>query len=164
MILHIVSLSKHNICLISAGQSLHIKENTTIVRLFVKAKDLAMQHIKIMIFILAFHSLWASANDGLTFKCEFKTSFSTKAWPDEKINVQKGKGFSEPLYFTEIKSNNQHAKMIGNAGTASVYVIMDSEKIHLIELTPALNIVVTTIFYNEKICLLYTSPSPRDRG
>ena len=83
-----------------------------------------------------------------TLKCIYDFSISAE-YKDGKWKSEKNKGFS--FVFTSINVQNQSARLIGNAGSAEVNVVATTKAITFVELTPAGNYNLTSLFLPYKL-------------
>ena len=117
---------------------------------------------KISIFI-AIQFLFAFLVQAETFsvRCKFTNGQATdfdKSLP----NTKKSNDMSE-LIFDQIDSTKNTARLVGSLGAQTVEMISGADLIHLIELTNAGNMNITTIFGTSKILSKKTFPVVHSR-
>jgi hypothetical protein len=83
-----------------------------------------------------------------TLKCIYDFSISAQ-YKDGKWESEKNKGFNFVL--TNINIQNRSASIIGNAGSAGIDVVATTKAITFVELTPAGNYNLTSIFLPYKL-------------
>ena len=83
-----------------------------------------------------------------TMKCIYEFSISAE-YKDGQWESEKNKGFS--FVYTNIDIQNRSARLVGNAGSEDVDVVATTKAITFVELTPAGNYNLTSIFLPYKL-------------
>jgi hypothetical protein len=94
-------------------------------------------------------SAWANPSPlPETMKCIYEFSISAK-YKEGQWKTKKGEGFS--FVYKNIDTQNRSARLVGNAGSADVDVVATTKAITFVELTPAGNYSLTSIFLPYKL-------------
>lgn len=80
-----------------------------------------------------------------TISCDFNASIIAE-WPRDRLSIEEGAGFENPLIFDNIDPEQGTARMIGNLGGADIVVIPTPSGLSFIESSVTGNLLLTTIF------------------
>jgi hypothetical protein len=85
----------------------------------------------------------------MSVRCSFSDGFSTN-FDSGKPSSKRTLVITDAIIFDRIDTRKRTARMVGNAGASDVQVIETERGLHLIELTVAGNLNITTLFTNTK--------------